>query len=288
MEDYTYYTPPGYGDTFFMYAFDAAPLTNGSDYQQLLVPIADGDFVMRYWAGLDTCATSIQIRNRLQRPLNSGAQGINLTRFSSGVPHIPEEWYPENGKISFDLFGVNKLAIGTDTGVTTYASQMMFAGVRRRKNVQGDPMESQYAYYIKPYTYSYALTINNYSTVGGVLQNGVLNLQNITDGYDFVLEKIRCVQTPNGTFESPTPTFSILLLNGNREQVSNIPIISQRIINFPVTANLGERNYFPTPPIMYRANSAIRFWIYSLLVSPTTLPVNYDLEFIGYRRYPCK
>jgi hypothetical protein len=290
-----YVTPAGYGDTFFQYAFDGSLLTNGQDAYNLRINIRDDDFIFREFSGLDTIAQAIQVRNRLQTPTNAGARGAQYAVRAAnvgGVPWVPEEYYPVSGYIGFDLFNINKTVLGVDGGNTIFGSQLVFSGVQRRPGTSGDPMESRYKYYEKPYTYRYDLSINQYASVGGVTTNPTFNQFPITDGYDFVLQKIRVCQTPTGTLESPTPTFAIMLLNGNKEQTSNIPIISTRIMNFNVQtvgSALGapQRNYFPTPAIMYRANSAVQFFITSLLFTPTVLPVTYDLEFIGMRRYPC-
>ena len=54
---YDYITPPGFGDTFYQYVFDASldgPLTDGIDYRNLGVKVVDGDFILRYWSGLST------------------------------------------------------------------------------------------------------------------------------------------------------------------------------------------------------------------------------------------
>lgn len=291
--NYEYRTPHGYGDTFFVIAYNGGDLTDGQDAYNQKVNIENGDFVLRYWSGLETIATSIQLRDRIQNPFFSAA--ALLSGFSSGVPVLPEKVYPESGYIGFDLLGVNQRQVGASGGVTLYSSQLCFFGVRRRKGVQGDPMLSKIGpYYEKPYLIQYPLQVTNYGLdTNGVAQPAVLNLCYVPD-YDFVLKKIRVWNTDTNISEAATPTFSIMLYNTNGiETVSNIPIMAQRMVNFPVQLNavVGsdlQRNYFPTPPILYRANSNIRFEISSLLLTPTALPQNYVLEFVGSRRYPCK
>lgn len=283
-----YVTPPGYGDTFYIYAFDGDGLTAGVPALNQRIPILDGDFIVRQFSGLDTMSSGIQIRDRLQNPY-FGALFAQLGGFSSGVPVIPEKWYPEDGYIGFDLNTVTKKTIGVEGGVTTFASQICFFGVRRRKGVQSDPMASNYPggkdWYSKPYALQFSLAITNAATVGGVLQGPTLQTVFVPD-YDFMLMGIRAVNT-SGTLEDPTPSFKILLYNGNKEQVSNIPIISQRLVTF-APGQAPERNYWPTPPILYRANSTIQFATSSLLLPPTVFPQNFDMQFIGVRRYPCR
>lgn len=295
-DPYTYHTPEGYGDTFFIYAFDADSLTNGTTVINQRIPILDGDFIVRYVSGLDTVASGIQIRDRLSNPWFGGnnANGAAslfalLGGFGSGWPVLPEKQYPQDGYISFDLSGVAKKAIGVEGGVTTFASQLCFYGVRRRKGTQSDPTPSAFPYYEKQFTLKQPIDtsfqITNFATVGGVLQGGTLQVVFVPD-YDFVLHGIRVVQT-SGTLEDPTPTFKIWLYNGNKELVSNLPIITQRLVGFNPN-NAPERNYWPTPPLLYRANSTIQFETRSLLLPPSVLPFSYDLEFLGMRRYPCK
>lgn len=290
MGAYNYRTPRGYGDTFFMNAYDGDMLVSGQTYNNQKISVQDGEFAFRFWGGLNTIARSIQIRNRIQRPLNSGDQGAQMSAFAS-VPQIPEEWYPNDGYVGFDLFNAQPTVVGQDNnGNNVFGSQLVFAGIRRRQGVSSDPMESNYKYYEKPYSYAYSLTINEYAQVSGVATSPVFNQLVITDGYDFVLQRIRVVNATTGALQT-TPTFKIWLQNGNKEFISNVPILSTNLINFPIQqGGPQQRNYFPTPQIMYRANSAIVFYITSLLCQSTgvSLPQTYDLEFMGIRRYPCR
>ena len=68
MYDYTG-IPPGMGDTFFQYVFDAqgAGLVDGTTRNQLGVQVDDGDFILRYWSGLPTIADRLQIYDWLGR-----------------------------------------------------------------------------------------------------------------------------------------------------------------------------------------------------------------------------
>jgi len=85
--DLRYRTPPGYGDTFYCYAYNGELLTNGQDAINQKIEVNDGDFVARYWSGLDTIATSIQIRDRISNPYFSSE--VNLSGFSCGIQILP-------------------------------------------------------------------------------------------------------------------------------------------------------------------------------------------------------
>jgi hypothetical protein len=284
-----YRTPPGYGDTFFIYAYNGDGLVNSTDAYNKSIPISDGDFVLRAWSGLWSMASKIQIRDAKQTQLFSAFMGWAGL---SGVPVVPELFYPVNGLISIDLSQVARLSVGADGGNIIYASQICFYGVRRRRGVVGDPQPSYSLgigdYYKKPYSIQYQFDINKYASSGGVSTAPDLHQVPVRD-LDFVLEKIRVYKTNTGTYESPTSTFTMWLYGTNGiEKVSNVPIISKNLVNFPNDQAGKPTNFFPTPPILYRNGSSIRFEIGSLMLAPTALPASYTMEFIGHRRVPCR
>lgn len=160
MEDYTYHTPPGYGDTFFIYAFDGDALTPGSSPQNLKLQINDGDFVARAWKGVDqlgNIAQGIQIRDYLQNRYFSSqitpalAGGLMTPYMGTGWPILSEKVYPDSGYIGFDLFNV--LPDPTRVG------QLAFMGVRRRKGYKNDPQPSSFPFYEKPFQLQTTFTI---------------------------------------------------------------------------------------------------------------------------------
>jgi hypothetical protein len=113
---YEYQTPDGYGDIFFVYAFNPAAnnLVDGNSYFLLAIPIQDGDFIVRAWAGADTVLTSgvphssdgtIQIYDdqlQIWFQLPVSVYGA----FSTGQSKVPELLYQNNGFIKFDLTNV--------------------------------------------------------------------------------------------------------------------------------------------------------------------------------------
>lgn len=91
--------------------------------------------------------------------------------------------------------------------------------------------------------------------------------------------------------------FKILLLDTNQVQISNIPLLFSNLIHVPRNApnltntnhaNSIPANFWPTPPMMYRVNSSIRFLIYMTSSTPLGAPVTWELMFSGVRRYPCR
>lgn len=289
MYDYTS-TPPGMGDTFFQYVFDAqgAGLTDGQTRNQLGVQVDDGDFILRYWAGLPTIADRLQIYDFLARRFASSAMFLGAAS-NAGYGQMvvnPEVQYPHGGNIRFDLTNVTQ----TLAGAGLSASQLVFSGVRRRANFVSDPAPSSYKYYEKRFSFPYTLSINNYGIVGGSIQSPVQYKIPVTE-YDFELRRVELSLQSEGQ----TSQFKILLYNTDKRQCANLPVLSNLFCHLnPVVqtggepfASAGELSFQPSPPLLYRVNSSIQFDIYSLLVSPTSLPQTFRLLFDGVRRIPC-
>ena len=197
MDCYPYTTPPGYGDTFYIYAFDSdntinpsvPALTPGNNYYNQRIVISDGAFIARWWKGLDTLgniAQSLQIRDHLQNQWFSNLLSSNLSTsnlmppyMSTGWPVLPEKWYPDSGYIGFDLIGVQPNG-------AQVCGQLAFGGVRRRKGWRNDPVPSLYAWYEKEYQYQVTFTVPaGWSNKSG----GYLVSLPITD-FDFELRRI--------------------------------------------------------------------------------------------------
>ena len=194
---YDYITPPGFGDTFFQYVFDAqtAGLVNGQSYNQVGIPVQDGAFIARYWSGLPTIANNLQIYDWLRRQLFS--QSIAVGAASTGgygqMVIVPELGYPDSGNIRFDLDTVALTSQGIDTGTNVLASQLVFTGVRRRPNGYNDPAPSDYDYYEEEFMYPFLFTINSYATTGGVFLPPIQYIIPVQD-YDFELRRIELAE----------------------------------------------------------------------------------------------
>ena len=194
MEDYTYTTPPGYGDTFYVYAYDSTtiPLVSGSTYNNLRILINDGDFIARWWRGCDLYANisqGIQIRDYLQNPYWSA----NLQPFlqpsnqqsllaSTGWAILPEKWYPDSGYIGFDLIS----ALPNITPNVSGIGQLAFYGVRRRKGLLNDPQVYTYPSYEKVFDLQTTVTLpTGFSSASG----GYLTALEVPD-YDFECRRV--------------------------------------------------------------------------------------------------
>jgi hypothetical protein len=88
--------------------------------------------------------------------------------------------------------------------------------------------------------------------------------------------------------------YKILLYDTNGIQISNIPLLFSNLFHVPAEAAVAggldtnyPRNYWPTPAMLYRVQTSIRFQLYVTSSTPTTGPVNFDIMFSGVRRYPC-
>ena len=90
--------------------------------------------------------------------------------------------------------------------------------------------------------------------------------------------------------------YKILLLDQNQVQVSNVPLLFTNFFHVPDNAaTLTQssavslpKNFWPTPPMAYRVDSSIRFYVYVTSATPLGAPVSFDITFSGIRRYPCK
>jgi len=297
---YEYQVPQGRGDTFFQYVFDAQGqgLVDGTTRFQLQIPVADGDFVMRAWTGIKTIADRLQIYDWLSR--RNSSEAMLLGPAAGGGTHdpgygqmvvLPEVAYPEQGNIKFDLTNVTQASVGVSGALTVLRSQMVFSGVRRRRDIVSDPAPSDYKYYEKVFTIPYTLTINNFAATGGIMNPGVQN-QIAVEDYDFELRRIELNMQSN----QQASQFKMLMYDTNWRQLANLPVLSNLICHLNPRSNLsanpfasnGEMNFWPSPPVLYRVNSVIRFDIHSLLLAPTVLPQTFELNFVGVRRIPCE
>lgn len=283
-------TPLGAGDIFFQYVLDAQglDLVNGRDYLQTQgVLVTDGAFVMRNWAGLSTLADRLNIYDNDNRRMYSSPAWLGTNTplgFGFAQSVVGPEWrYTDNARIKVDLVNVSQTLIGTDTGTNVYAAQLVFSGVRRIPSAVSDPVGSGYKYYEKPYQIPYTLTVNNYATTGGVFNPPIRVKIPVLD-YDFELRRIEMELK-----EIQTPLFKMTLYDANKLARSNTPVLANMICHTDPASlfGSGEKSFWPSPPLMYPANSAIIFDAWSILVSPAALPQTVRLLFHGVRRIPC-
>ena len=293
---YEYKTPYGMEDTFFQYVYDpqyvTTPPVTGTNPMNLGVHIADGDFLFRYWSGLPTIADQLQIYDTLKRQYASAPMllGAASNAGYGQMVVVPEVLYPYNADIRFDLYNFNPVVAGVDGALTIYKSQMVFSGARRKPTSALRPHAAVARYKEIPFSYPHIVTINNYASTGGVLNQAVSHQIMITE-YDFELRRIELALQS----QAQTSQFKMLLFNQDKRQVSSQPVLSNLICHLNPQiqgggephSSSGELSFWPCPPMQYRVNSVIRFDIYSLLVSPTVLPQTFQLLFNGVRKIPC-
>lgn len=313
MESYQYMTPPGFGDTFYAYTFNGNALGNGNSPSSLRTQITNGDFILRAWAGLETVADKIQLYDHIYNAFGSlpvawgkSAKFFNVNKpMSNGIPVLPEKWYPDFGKIVFDLVNTSPYSTGTDNAANNvYQSQLAFYGVRRRKGVQSDPQGSDYAFTERPRSYQATLTLNSYQQVSNVATAPVL-LQTLITDYDFELRRIFVSRKDSagantGKWRSAAgwpSTFSANIYSGNQERIFSNPLYSALFVAstpLPVGGAFNSPiplNSFPAPGIMFRVNSNINMEIFSGLcqsVTADTVPVNLAINFDGVERIPTR
>lgn len=278
---YAYRVPRGFGDTYFCYVFDAQNenLTDGQSYFKRRVNVANGDFLLRYISGFNTIASRFQFYDWIERRFTSAP--ATLGGFASQAV-MPEKPYPDQGSIQLDLHTVAQDVAGVDGALTVYRSQLQFWGARRRQNVESDPVASDYQYYERPFQYSYELSIDRYASSGGVF-TPAQQLEIRVENYDFELRRIELALEDDGQLSQ----FKILLYDQNLVRTSNLPILSNYLCHLDPNMSSGELAFFPSPPLLYRVDSVIRFDIYSLLFAPVVLPATFHLLFHGVRRIKC-
>ena len=91
--------------------------------------------------------------------------------------------------------------------------------------------------------------------------------------------------------------YKILLLDTNRIQTSNVPLLFSNLFHVPnravsasgasAAAQSIPKNYWPTPAMLYKVNTSLSFYLYVTSATPLAGAVSLDLLFSGVRRYPC-
>src|SRR6202789_3033104 len=199
---YDYNTPAGYGDSFFVYAFQGEDvnLQNGGNYALQQINILDADFVCRLWSGAQllvlTGATApsasdvtIQVYDTVKNswfwlPI------LSAGLFPPSFAVLPEKGYMVPRAFPFTLTNV-LLAVNTNGVNSVYADQMAFYGVRRQLNGKQDPGASTYDYYEEEYAYEITVEISDYGPTVPATGLAVGNTYTIpiTD-YDFELRRL--------------------------------------------------------------------------------------------------
>ena len=278
---YQYTVPPGFGDIFFCYVFDAQNenMTDGQSYFGRRTRVANGQFVLRYITGFQTIATQFQFYDWIQRRFYAGP--ATLGSFA-GMAVLPETVYADQGDITKDLLTVAQDVAGVDGALTVYRSQLHFWGARRRARIESDPQASNYRYFEEPYAYPIDVVIDRYASTGGVL-NPPIRIQQQIQNQDFELRRIELALEDDQQLSQ----FKLLLFDQNFVARSSAPILSNYLCHLDPTISSGELAFFPAPPMLYAINSTLTFDVYSLLFAPTVLPQTFRMLFHGVKRFKC-
>lgn len=169
---------------------------------------------------------------------------------------------------------------------TVPGSQLAFYGVRRiKQGPYSDPAESTYPYHEKPFQIPHDFNITAaYSSAVPLLAQG-FRTQKHCDDYDFELRHITKYVTDSAgvALTSPSP-FAVILYDSVYVARMNAPLLAELLmddVNIP-----NGRNFWPSPPIMYKVDSQITFDIFSLIDAGVSLPVKVHLLLDGVRRIP--
>lgn len=294
-----YKTPDGFVDLPYAFVFDATNLTNGLNYQNVAVPI-QGDFdsfILRHIAGVPLCVSSVNsslVGGRFNyRNANSsyalGNASIGAI-FPANWPVVPEKVYPIGSSIAIDLYSVSKNATACG-GTPIYNSQIAFFGAKRFRKGSIFVQETPYDYFERWYTFNYSVTVDwaHFNSSGAVQQPH--RFRQRVDSFDF--ELLRVIVSPPLTSGASLHTndIQLTLFGPTERQMSSLPL-NQGFINsgwidgsVDFYAAPPYQAVFPTPSIVYPANSVIEFDVVSMLCS-TSIPVTYTISFEGIWRLP--
>jgi hypothetical protein len=270
MKTRPYTPPPGFYDLPYTYAFNAASLTNGNNYQnqQVYIQGGYGDFLMRRVVGL----------NRILAPNSTGqfqimraSQGVYQSASPIMAPNspelavVPEEFYPETGQIGFDLYGI---LLPTNP----IAAQLAFQGVRRLKG-EGASHRPSYNNDPKTYTYVTGVTLPGSNT-------GFVSSYTQIDNYDFELYQVMLfAKNASGLFvKISSPVCTVQIYDQFTVGISNIPILDIFYNGAPGTP---FENGAIVPPLFYKKDTQVQIDYHGLSASqgynfsvPQTIPVD--------------
>jgi hypothetical protein len=276
--------------------FDGNDLINGTDaISRLNVKIdSDSKFILRRIAGAQSVGQFFTYRNAsssyVAKPAiwtGNPVPGAGLgNQCDIGV--LPEKFYPENGQIRFDVFGVNK-AVALSGG-TDFLAYIAFQGAKR---FPYDVTEAPCPYRLRSYQYVLDIPIVDW-TRGQYRPFSI----KIDHGYDFELHRI--VQLDNGSFVPssgggiPVPAtsrvgvFNYMLYDPNRFQLMSLPVPDSYIIdqiNGIATADPSPMpGVFPVPGMLYTRMTHITLDLYAVQSAPQGSA--WQIVFDGMERIP--
>jgi hypothetical protein len=307
--DLQYQTPPGYYDDHFIYVYDADALMVGIDYENLVIPISDADFILRKLDGMQSVLGSglagsigrYQVRDAVRgnffyNPIYPiGALSI-FSPSSRAV--LPERKYPLQGEIGFDLYNIlqtTKVA-GITPATVLYMCQMLFWGVKRKP---GARKESSYKYRLVPFSYSLSVTIDwdaYVYNIGGI-PLALANMKTFTipvQNNDFELWGLNVCNPATG-LAGDAKSKMILYDQTGTARVSH-PILtdlfatnSNTFPGAPPGWDWASQGNVVSPPILYQVGSQIKFDIQSMCLALLgEVPTVREYTFFGAQRVPVR
>jgi hypothetical protein len=284
MVEAPYRTPDGFADYPFIYVFDGSGLTDGTSPQRLAVPMQGGaeeSFLLRRIVGLPQVAQQMLLYNESQ-----SASFSALERLPQNYTVVPEKKYQAPSVIPFDLGTVARASIACGAQ-PIFLSFIGFQGVRRKPKPRGvSPLDSNYVYYERPWTYQFTLTLNwrRYVSLPGPVEPP-RRFSILIPNYDFELNWISVRRSPSGALPA-TDDFLFQLYDRGQFRTSTAPI-PLRWFNFSGSADFGS--VWPAPGILYPLGSQIEFDIVSMICNTDgDFPRVYDMVFGGVERVPCR
>jgi hypothetical protein len=314
-------TPEGFEDESFTYVYDTSLLTNGQDYQNLVVPIDPSEsFILRrvemgaplMYPQSNSTVGKYRIRDRLGRylsqPVAPGTFGLGTTWSRAMVPEIP---YYGGGQLRFDLFNIQNRtttgSLGTDSAPQ---SQCLFHGVLRRKIRPGQPREVP-PFKRQWYAQVHYVNINwpGFYQSGPILvrYNDIRRFQFQMDDYDFELYGMHfrnaffdTPQPPGPLGQSPNADVAAVLYDPYLKARSSGPILGEymdtRLSLSQMAAGFGAASPITNakpygvaycPPILYPASGILTMDIQSLCW-PEDIPTYIEIVLLGALRIPRK
>ena len=274
MREQLYQAPSGFVDVPFIYTFEGAELTPGSNPTNLIVSIEEEDFILRSVAGMSNIATDWKYYNYSQL---EAMNDFTLTADRWTV--VPEKMYPMQSQIRVDLQNV-ALAVNADGNNNAYAG---FVGAKRVPRGQWGwaEYESAYDYYEAPFAYNLPFTLDYFADQGAAARQFNVEISNA----DFELQAIAISRTDTpGSEALVDDPFRMTLYDPSGYNALSTGPISPRWVNW-LQGGLWGSSY-PCPTMVYPIQSRMKVAINSL-INVAGGAQDFEITFVGVERRPC-
>lgn len=281
-------TPPGMIDDPYIMVYDARELTDGANAQNLSLQIDNGwDFLLRRVVDAGSVlATAANGGGILLYGPSRSQLASDPQRLGSNYILTPQQLFPRNSYIGFDLFNVLRRVRINCAGTDILTPFVSFQGVRRRAGTGSfAAYQSSYEYYERPFVYRTSITIDYaaYSAAGPpIAYNPPRQFEVNVANYDFELMGINALRATTGAAVN-VDEFGVLLYDASgQNRLSNRPVPIGHLNTLQTETYFSV---FPDPTLVYPINSSIKFEVESYLCS-TELDRTYEIDFLGVMRVP--